>query len=162
MLLPNRKRINYCLRILVTSHLFPIFTSYTSPDDGGNNIEGNPTAIVTKAIAKLKELEEQLGAAKEGDVVNVIDNDDDDDEEGSSGSGSGSGESGVNEIPENTEKPSPSENDIDDKKEDENTLGGGVGRKPNAGSQGNSASRYAMGEWLLCSLIWMLSLAFTA
>lgn len=117
---------------------------------------------MTKAIAKLKELEDQLGAAKDGDVVNIIDNDDDDDEEGSSGSGSGSGESGVNEIPEITEKPTTSPNDIDDEKEDENTVGGGFGRKPNAGSQGNSASRHAMGEWLLCSLIWMLSLALTA
>lgn len=148
--------------ILVTLHLFPIFTSYTSPDDGGNNIEGDPTTIVTKAIAKLKELEDQLVAAKDGDVVNVIDNDDDDDEEGSSGSGSGSGESGENVIPENTEKPSTSENDIDDKKENENTLGGGVGGQPNAGSQENSASQHAMGEWLLCSLIWVLSLALRA
>ena len=144
-------------------HLFLIFTSYTSPDDGGNNVEGDPTAIVTKAIAKLKELEDQLVAAKDGDVVNIIDNDDDDDdEEGSSGSGSGSGDSGDNAIPENKEEPSTSENDIEDKEEDENTLGGGVGGQPNAELKKNSASQHAMREWLLCSLIWVLSLALRA
>ena len=145
-------------------HFFPIYTSYTSPDDGGNNVEGDPTAIVTKAIAKLKELEDQLIAAKDGDdVVNVIDNDDDDDEEGSSGSGSGSGsgESGENVIPDYTEKPITSENDVDDKKEDENVMGGGLGQ-PNAGAKENSASQHAMGEWLLCSLICVLSLALRA
>lgn len=147
-------------------HFFPFFASYTSPDDGGNNVEGDPTVIVTKAIAKLKELEDQLIAAKDGDdVVNVIDNDDDDDddEEGSSGSGSGSGsgESGENVIPDNTETPVTSENDVDDKKEDENVMGGGLGQ-PSAGQKENSASRHALGEWLLCSLIWVLSIALRA
>lgn len=147
-------------------HFFHIFASYTSPDDGGNNVEGDPTVIVTKAIAKLKELEDQLIAAKDGDdVVNVIDNDDDDDddEEGSSGSGSGSGsgESGENVIPDNTETPVTSENDVDDKKEDENVMGGGLGQ-PSAGQKENSASRHALGEWLLCSLIWVLSIALRA
>lgn len=144
-------------------YLSPIFTSYTSPDDGGNNVEDDPTLIVTKAIAKLKEIEDQLVAAKDGDVINVIDNDDDDDEEGSSGSGSGSGsgESGDNMIPENTEKPRTSENDVDDKKEDDNTLGGGVPGQPNAGLK-NSASRHVTGAWLLCSITWVLSLALRA
>ena len=127
-------------------------------------MEGDPTAIVTKAIVRLKELEDQLIAAKDGDdVVNVIDNDDDDDEEGSSGSGSGSGsgESGENEIPDNTERPITSENDVDDKKEDENVVGGGLGQ-PSAGAKVNSASRHAMGEWLFYSLLCVLSLALRA
>lgn len=143
-------------------NLFLIFTSYKSPDDGGNNVEGDPTAIVSKAIAKLKELEDQLVAAKDGEMVNVIDNDDDDDEEGSSGSGSGSGESGDNQIPENTETPSTSDNDIDNREENDNTLGGGIGEQPNAGLKKNTASRHAMADWLLCSLIWVLSLALRA
>lgn len=117
---------------------------------------------MSKAIAKLKELEDQLVAAKDGEMVNVIDNDDDDDEEGSSGSGSGSGESGDNQIPENTETPSTSDNDIDNREENGNTLGGGVGEQPNAGLKKNTASRHAMVDWLLCSLIWVLSLALRA
>lgn len=135
-----------------------IFTSYTSPDDGGNDVEDDPTPTSTRAIEKLKDIVDQLEAAINGDeIINVISGD------GSASGESGSGESGDggNVIPEITDEPPTSENDIDENEDDENVQGGGVGQ-PKAGLKKNSASRHVMGAWLLCSAIWVLRFALIA
>lgn len=129
-----------------------IFTRYTSPNDGGNDIIDDPKPGVQQAIEKLQEVVVQLNAAIKGDeIINFVSGD----EESGSGSGSGSGgESGDgNEIPENTDKPmTDSENEIDEEDENENAFAGGV-NKPSAGSNHSSASRQRVGVWLLISAI---------
>ena len=114
---------------------------------------------MTRAIDKLREIVEQLDAAINGDEINVIVSGDG---SGSSGSGSGSGESGDNEIPDITDKPVTSDNDIDDDNENDNTMGGGVKEQPNSGLKKNSASRHVTGAWLLCSTMWVLTFALRA
>ena len=131
------------------------FTSYTSPDDGGNVVEESPTPIVSKAIEKLKDIEEQLNSAINGDEINIVSGDDEDDDSGS-GSGSGDSGSGINVISESTDPPTTdSGNSLDEPGSDVNVLGGGVGGAK-AGPKKNSASQPVVGVWLFCSAVLLL------
>ena len=136
----------------------PIFISYTSPNDGGNDIEDDHKPMVQRAIDKLKEVVVQLKTAIDGDEV-IDNNFGSGDSEGSSGSGSGSGDeesSGENTIPDNVDKPTTdSENEIDENDDNENAFAGGVA-KPSPGSRGNSSSRHHVGVWLFVSTLWVL------
>lgn len=131
----------------------PLYTfSYTSPEDGGNDITEDIKREVRQAIVKLKDITDQLNAAINGEEI--IDND----VSGSgSGSASGSGGSGVNEITEMTENPVTDNPDtnviVADDPESDNGLGGGVG-KPSPGKRRNIASQHHAEVWLLVSLLW--------
>lgn len=133
----------------------PLYTfSYTSPEDGGNDITEDIKREVRQAIVKLKDITDQLNAAINGEEI--IDND----VSGSaSGSGSGSGDegSGVNEITEMTENSVTDNPDtnviVDDEEVSDNVFGGGVG-KPSPGKRRNIASHHHAEVWLLVSLLW--------
>lgn len=114
-------------------------TSYTSPNDGGNNIEDSLKPAVQQAIDRLKEVVFQLNAALNGDEIITASSGDDEDDSGS-GSGSGSGVSGDNEITEDPEETTTGpNNEIDDMSETDDVMSGGINR-PNQRARGNSAS----------------------